>query len=247
MNSSQVGKGTLIKNLIDGPDGDIYGFSTSHTTRQPRPGEVHGQHYFFVSREEFLADVEAGKFLEHAEVHKNLYGTSKMAVDRVLDSGKVCILDIDVQGARNLRKHPDLNAIYVFIAPPSLEDLARRLAGRGTETAEQMATRVNNAKGEINSLNEKGLYDYLVINDSVEEATGKIWHIANRARLGLDPEPGQVPEGVVIEDVSSSLAEWTQLQAEGKAVAPLPPPAPSPAPARSALKVDVERGGCLTC
>lgn len=89
----QVGKGTLIKNLMDGPDGAIFGFSTSHTTRQPRPGEVHGQHYFFVSREDFLADVEAGKFLEHASVHNNLYGTSKMAVNRVLDGGKVRTLN----------------------------------------------------------------------------------------------------------------------------------------------------------
>lgn len=93
-----------------------------------------------------------GKFLEYAEVHGNLYGTSIAAVKRVLEGGRVCILDIDVQGARSVRKTP-LKAIYVFVAPPSLEDLARRLIGRGTETQEQIHKRLNNAKAEINRYN----------------------------------------------------------------------------------------------
>ena len=107
-----------------------------------------------------------------------------------------------------------------------------------------METRVNNAKGEINSLNERGLYDYLVVNDSVEEATGKIWHIANRARLGLDPEPGQVPEAVVIEDVSSSIAKWRQAQIHAAT-------SPSLNAEPTAVKREADgkegRGGCLTC
>lgn len=105
-----------------------------------------------------------------------------------------------MQGARQLRRS-GLRAIFVFVAPPSLEDLARRLAGRGTETAEQIRIRMENAKAEIHSLNEKGLYDYLVINDELDEAVGKLRQIAARAAGGMDPEPGQVPETVIIEEV----------------------------------------------
>lgn len=111
-----------------------------------------------------------------------------------------CCQQVDVQGARQLRRS-GLRAIFVFVAPPSLEDLARRLAGRGTETAEQIRIRMENAKAEIHSLNEKGLYDYLVINDDLDEAVGKLRQIAARAAGGMDPEPGQVPETVIIEEV----------------------------------------------
>jgi len=198
---SGVGKGTLIKRLRDG--NDKFGFSTSHTTRQPRPGEKHGEHYFFTTKEQFAADIAEDKFLEYAEVHGNIYGTSRMGVERVLDTGRVCILDVDVQGARALRRS-GLVGIFVFITPPSLEDLARRLAGRGTETPEQIHLRMSNAKGEINTLNEKGLYDYLIINDDLEAATEKLRQIAARAADGLGPEPGQVPESVIIEEVKTS-------------------------------------------
>jgi guanylate kinase len=109
----------------------------------------HGQHYYFTTKEQFAKEIAEGRFLEYAEVHGNLYGTSRMAVRRVLDTGKVCILDIDVQGARNVRK-AGLDGLFVFVAPPSLEDLARRLVGRGTETAEQVERRLGNAKAEIN-------------------------------------------------------------------------------------------------
>ncbi len=111
-------------------------------------GPQHGEHYFYTTKEQFAKEIAEGRFLEYAEVHGNLYGTSVAAVRRVLDSGRVCILDIDVQGARSVRKH-GLDAIFVFVAPPSLEDLARRLVGRGTETVEQIKKRLSNAKAEI--------------------------------------------------------------------------------------------------
>lgn len=194
---SGVGKGTLINKLTE--NSDQFGFSVSHTTRQPRTGEKHGEHYFFTTKEQFAKEIAEGRFLEYAEVHGNLYGTSVAAVRRVLEQGRVCILDIDVQGARAVRKS-QLEAIFVFVAPPSLEDLARRLVGRGTETVQQIQRRLNNAKSEINSLNEKGLYDYLIINEVLDEAVVKLRHIAARAAAGQDPEPGQVPESVIIED-----------------------------------------------
>eukprot|EP00798_Chlamydomonas_sp_ICE-L_P005326 gene5326-33711_t len=197
---SGVGKGTLIAQLM-ASDGSRFGFTTSHTTRSPRKGEQNGEHYHFVTKEDFCKDIAEGKFLEYAEVHGNLYGTSFSAVQAVQASGSCCVLDVDVQGARNIRKS-GARAIIVFLAPPSLEDLAKRLAGRGSETIEQMEKRLSMAKSEINSLNETGLYDYLIINDNVEEAGERLLHIANRAVMGLDPEPGQMPEQVIIEESS---------------------------------------------
>ncbi|KAL6748634.1 P-loop containing nucleoside triphosphate hydrolase protein [Haematococcus lacustris] len=195
---SGVGKGTLISRLVEGREHE-FGFSVSHTTRQPRTGEKHGVDYMFTSKEQFAKDVAEGRFLEYAQVHNNLYGTSLAAVRKVLEQGKVCLLDIDVQGARSVRRTP-LRAIFVFVAPPSLEDLAKRLVGRGTESVAQIKKRQEAAKDEINSLNEKGLYDYLIINDNLEEAVEKLRYIAERCLAGLDPEPGQVPESVIIED-----------------------------------------------
>lgn len=215
---SGVGKNTLIKQLVEGSD--QFGFSISHTTRQPRPGEKHGKEYYFISKELFCREIAEGKFLEYAEVHGRLYGTSQSAVQHVLNEGRVCILDVDVQGARSLRKAVStFKAIFVFIAPPSLEDLARRLAGRGSESAEQIRLRMENAKAEIHSLNEKGLYDYLVINDDLEEASAKLRQIAARAAQGMDPEPGQVPETVIIEeaplpDLSELIREQQSLSSE---------------------------------
>ncbi|KAF5841702.1 P-loop containing nucleoside triphosphate hydrolase protein [Dunaliella salina] len=194
---SGVGKNTLIQRLREG--NTSFGHSVSHTTRQPRPGEKHGEHYFFTSKEQFAKEIAEDKFIEFAEVHGNLYGTSVTAVRKVLESGRTCILDIDVQGARLVRKTP-LKAIFVFIAPPSLEDLAKRLFTRGTEAAEQIQKRLANAKEEINSVNERGLYDYLIINDNLDDAVDKLRAIATRALQGLDPEPGKVPESVLIED-----------------------------------------------
>ncbi|KAI8109389.1 hypothetical protein M9434_000673 [Picochlorum sp. BPE23] len=179
---SGVGKGTLVDKLLEG-NGDKYGFSCSHTTRKPREGEQDGVHYHFTSKEDFERGIEEGKFIEYAHVHNNIYGTSFDAVKAVQQSGKCCILDIDVQGARQVRAS-DLSAIVVFIAPPSLEELEKRLRGRGTESEEQIQVRSTQAKVEMDSLQEKGLYDAVIVNDSVDDCFEKLKDIAEVALNG---------------------------------------------------------------
>lgn len=196
---SGVGKGTLIKRLMSGPDAARLAFSVSHTTRKARDGEVDGIHYHFVSKEDFQQGIAAGRFLEHAEVHANLYGTSKQAVQDTLTSGKAAVLDVDVQGARQIRK-AGVPALLVFVAPPSLEELERRLRGRGTETPVSMERRIQNARDEISSLNERGLFDYLLLNDDLEATAAELSRIAQRAIAGLPAEPGQVPDEVRFEE-----------------------------------------------
>lgn len=179
---SGVGKGTLIEKLREG--NDDFGFSCSHTTRTRRPGEEDGVHYHFTSREEFEDGISKDKFLEYAYVHNNIYGTSKEAVEAVASSGKCCILDIDVQGARQVRAS-GLPAIFVFIGPPSLEELEHRLRNRGTESEEQITTRLRNAKEELASIEEPGLYDYVLINTNLQDCLAELRKIAAKALLGV--------------------------------------------------------------
>jgi len=165
---SGVGKGTLITRLLkEYPDN--FGFSVSHTTRNPRPGEVNGQHYHFIPLDEMKREVESGKFVEHANVHGNMYGTSKAAVEKVLNEGKICILDIDVQGAEQVKKS-DLKPFFVFISPPSVEELEKRLRGRGTETEESVQRRLRNALGELEYTKRQGFWDFILVNDNLEKA-----------------------------------------------------------------------------
>jgi guanylate kinase len=156
-------------------------------------------HYNFTDREGFEKGIAAGHFLEHAEVHGNFYGTSKQAVQDTLAAGKVAVLDVDVQGARSIRE-AGLPALLVFVAPPSLEELERRLQGRGTETPVSMGKRIQNAKQEISALNERGLFDYLLLNDNLDESAAELERIAQRAIEGLPAEPGKVPDEVRFED-----------------------------------------------
>eukprot|EP00775_Hariotina_reticulata_P012850 gene12850-12977_t len=146
---SGVGKGTLISKLMQRYS-NRFGFSVSHTTRGPRPGEEHGVHYFFTDQASMQPQVEGGMFLEHALVHGNMYGTSLAAVARVSAEGKHCVLDIDVQGAQQVRRSAvgDLS-LFIFIAPPSHEELERRLRNRGTESEEKVLQRLSNAEAEI--------------------------------------------------------------------------------------------------
>lgn len=162
---SGTGKTTILKSVM----GDIPGlaFSISHTTRSPRPGEKNGVDYHFVTRVDFENMIAKGLFLEHAEVHENLYGTSRLAVEQQLAEGVDVILDIDVQGADIVRTVVALDATYLFISPPSLSELEERLVGRGTETEERITLRLNNAKTEMNAALK---YEYLIINDKLEEA-----------------------------------------------------------------------------
>ncbi|KAI3772584.1 hypothetical protein L6452_03774 [Arctium lappa] len=172
---SGVGKGTLI-NLLMKEFPTKFGFSVSHTTRAPREKEQDRVHYHFTKRSVMEEEIKAGKFLEFAAVHGNLYGTSIEAVDVVADAGKRCILDIDVQGARSVRAS-SLEAIFIFVCPPSFEELEKRLRARGTETEEQIQKRLRNAKAELEQGNSPGLFDHILVNDDLEACYERLKNI----------------------------------------------------------------------
>jgi guanylate kinase len=153
-------------------------FSVSATTRAPRKGEVEGREYYFLSREEFMRRVEAGEFLEWAEVHGNLYGTLRSEMDRLAASGQDAVLEIDVQGAASLRALGS-DMVSVFIMPPSIEELERRLRARGTDAAEVIAVRVQNARREMAHYPE---YDYVVVNDELDKAVADFQAIVRARR-----------------------------------------------------------------
>jgi len=172
---SGVGKGTLLGRLMkDYPDD--FGFSVSHTTRQPRPGEQDGIHYHFVTKNEMEAMIGEGGFIEYAHVHSNIYGTSVDAVREVSHQDKTCLLDIDVQGAELVKK-TDLAARFLFIAPPSFDDLETRLRGRGTEAEDKIQLRLQNAKVELAYLEKQGFFDAIVVNDDFETAYARMKEI----------------------------------------------------------------------
>ncbi|CEQ40266.1 SPOSA6832_01862 [Sporobolomyces salmonicolor] len=166
---SGTGKSTLLKKLFN-EFPDTFGFSISHTTRAPRPGEQPGVAYHFTTREAFLDLARAGGFIEHAEFSGNLYGSSVAAVHAVTQSGKMCVLDIDTQGVKLIKaNHAYLNPLYVFIAPPSLSSLKTRLVGRGTESEASMSARLAAAIGELEYA-KSGAFDVVVVNDDLERA-----------------------------------------------------------------------------
>jgi guanylate kinase len=173
------GKGTLIRRVLDSVS--ELGYSVSFTTRRAREGEVHGKHYFFVSPEEFDALARKGEFLEWAYVHGNRYGTSRTQVALELAQGRDIILEIDVQGAANIH-HLEIDAVSVFILPPSFEVLRARLTARGSENPEALALRLRNSRGEVERYRE---FQYVVINDDAERAAAQLAAIiyAERARL----------------------------------------------------------------
>ncbi|KAG9046778.1 hypothetical protein FS837_003650 [Tulasnella sp. UAMH 9824] len=189
---SGVGKSTLIKKLFAEYPG-AYSFSVSHTTRKPRDGEANGVAYHFVTRDDFLDLVGRGGFIEWTEYNGNCYGTSVKAVEDCLqDPNAKCLLDIESEGVRSLKKLPHLEPILVFIAPPTVEDLKRRLSGRGTETEESIQGRVNIALKEIEyakaSLNT-GAFHYTVINDDVDRAYEVLKGIIAEGKREGDPFP----------------------------------------------------------
>lgn len=180
---SGVGKGTLINMLLEDFPGR-FGFSVSHTTRKPRPGEVHGTHYNFSEKEAMQAEIDAGMFIEHANVHANLYGTSIAAVQSVTAAGKICILDIDVQGVKSVKSagRSVLDPHYLFVAAPSMEALETRLRGRGTETEDALTRRLANSKAEMDFGTAPGNFEEVLVNDGLQEAyaelkeTAKAWY-----------------------------------------------------------------------
>jgi len=171
---SGAGKSTLCDRLLSEHDGIVY--SVSCTTRPPRGGEVDGVHYYFLTPEVFEQKVRAGAFLEHAHVHGNRYGTLKQTVREAMAGGRSLLMDIDVQGARQVRAAlatlptTDLMVrgfVDIFVKPPSLEELRRRLEGRGEDAAEVIERRLGNAAAE---LADAGLYRYQIVNDDLERA-----------------------------------------------------------------------------
>lgn len=161
---SGAGKSTLIRAALDTVP--LLGYSVSATTRAPRAGEVEGRHYIFLSREEFEQWIEEGRFLEWAEYSGNLYGTPEGPVDEMLEAGRSVILEIELQGAREVReKRPD--AVMVFVRTPSIEETRRRLEGRATESSEALERRMATAIEEVEA---RGEFDHEVINDKRDEA-----------------------------------------------------------------------------
>ena len=172
-----VGKGTVSTFIRDNYP-EVW-LSVSATTRPPRPGEEHGVHYFFVSPEEFDSLVEDGQMLEWAVVHgKNRYGTLRSKVEEAMEAGRSVLLEIDLQGARQVKASmPEAN--FVFLAPPSWDEMVRRLVGRGTETSEEQQQRLETAKLELAAEPE---FDHTVVNDDVQRAAAELVSL-----MGISP------------------------------------------------------------
>ncbi|WP_411354914.1 guanylate kinase [Peptoniphilus harei] len=174
---SGSGKGTVSESLMKNNDDII--FSTSVTTRTPRPGEVNGENYFFASREEFEKMVENDELLEHAFVHTNYYGTPKKFVFDEIEKGEIVLLEIDVQGALQI-KEKYKEAVFIFLIPPTMDELRSRLVKRDTETEDEIETRYKNAFKELDFVGE---YDYFVINDVIDNAVKDIETIIAAEKL----------------------------------------------------------------
>ena len=175
--ASGTGKGTVCKKLL--ADLPKIAYSISATTRNPRPGEIDGKEYYFLSVAEFKSWISEEKFLEYAEVYGNFYGTPLNKIEERLSRGEDILLEIDVQGALNVKKKcPE--GVYIFLVPPSLNELKNRIEGRGTENPESLARRLKNAVAEI----KIGLeYDYVVVNDDINAAAEQIKAILTAERL----------------------------------------------------------------
>ncbi len=186
---SGAGKSTVVFRAIAGRS-DIC-FSVSATTRAPRPGEADGREYFFVSRERFEEMIDRNELLEHAQYVSNYYGTPRAYVEEQLSQGRDVILDIEIQGARQVfEKMPD--AVTILIVPPTMKELRRRLEGRGTETAETIEGRLNRAREE---LAEADFYRYLIVNDDAGKAADDFAAILRAEHCRLDgAETGILPE-----------------------------------------------------
>ncbi|XP_040040429.1 guanylate kinase 1b isoform X2 [Gasterosteus aculeatus] len=174
---SGAGKSTLMKRLMRDHEG-IFGFSVSHTTRNPRPGEEDGKDYHFSTREVMQEGIDNGDFIENAVFSGNMYGTSKAAIEDVLAMNKICILDVDIQGVKRI-KETDLNPIYISIQPPSMEILETRLRDRQTETEESLQKRLEAARIDMELSNEPGVFDAVIINDDLERAYEELKDMLN--------------------------------------------------------------------
>lgn len=165
---SGAGKGTICKALLN--KNDQIKLSVSATTRKSRNGEVHGVNYFFIEKEEFTKMIENGEFLEYAQIYDNFYGTPKAAIIECLEKGQDVILEIEMQGARQIKEvYPE--GVFIFVLPPSLEELKSRIVGRGTETQEEIEKRFSCAFEEINQIVN---YDYFIVNEDIEKSVSDV-------------------------------------------------------------------------
>ncbi|MDD9138688.1 MULTISPECIES: guanylate kinase [Fructobacillus] len=186
---SGVGKGTVRKAIFE-DDAVDFRYSISATTRKPRPGEENGKDYFFVSREEFEDKIQAGDMLEYAEYVGNYYGTPRSFIEETLASGRDVFLEIDVQGALQVKaKMPE--GVYIFLTPPDIKNLRQRLIGRGTDSAEVIEKRVAAARDELKKMIN---YNYAVENDVVAHAVDRIKAIITAERLRVSRVLEQIAE-----------------------------------------------------
>uniref|UniRef100_A0A7V4N3I8 Guanylate kinase n=1 Tax=Thermodesulfobacterium geofontis TaxID=1295609 RepID=A0A7V4N3I8_9BACT len=167
---SGVGKTSLLKYL---PSEEFY-ISVSHTTRSPRKGEVDGKDYYFVSKEKFLEMIKNGEFLEWVEVFGTYYGTAKNEIEKAFSQNKHLILDIEVIGATRMKSYFGNSAVFIFILPPSIEEIEKRLKKRATEEENKIKERIQRAKEEIKFA---GWFDYIIVNDDLEKAKDKLFSI----------------------------------------------------------------------
>ncbi|MGN0144553.1 MAG: guanylate kinase [Clostridium sp.] len=177
---SGAGKGTICKSFLE--RNTEVAISVSATTRSPREGEVEGVNYYFMSKEQFKKKIDDNDFLEYAEVYDNFYGTPKSNVEELLESGKDVILEIDIQGALKVKENTE-EGVFIFILPPSMEELKARIIKRGSETPESLMKRFKSAYKEINFISR---YNYAVVNDEVETAVEKLEAIINAEKCRVD-------------------------------------------------------------
>ncbi len=194
---SGAGKGTICKALLEKHD-NIY-ISVSATTRAPRAGEIEGVNYYFLTKEAFEEKVNNNGFLEYANVHGNFYGTPKVNVEKMLDEGKDVILEIDIQGALQVKENFK-EGVFIFILPPSMEELKQRIIKRGSETEESLMTRFKNAYKEINYVSK---YNYAVVNDKLEVAVSKVEGIIAAEKCRVD----RIKENTILDSKEGLIHE----------------------------------------
>lgn len=171
---SGSGKSTLLKRLL-AENKDKLAFTISHTTRKPRKGEMNGREYYFVSREEMERMIKSNEFIEHTEFSGNLYGTSKMAVQEALKTGKMFILELDIEGVRSLNSLDIFKPRFIFIKPPSKQLLVERLSSRGTETVEALQKRLDRADEELKFADSGEVqFDEILVNGDLDETYSKL-------------------------------------------------------------------------
>ncbi|KAJ2970408.1 hypothetical protein NUW58_g9708 [Xylaria curta] len=166
---SGVGKGTLVQKLFDAHPG-VFAFTVSHTTRAPRSGEVEGVSYYFISVPEFERLIAQDAFVEYTSFSGHYYGTSKHTIAEQTAKGLVVLLDIEMQGVKQMKMRTGFDARYVFIKPPSIDELEARLRGRGTESQESIQKRLTRAQAELEYSKTPGVHDIIITNDEIEEA-----------------------------------------------------------------------------